>query len=197
MSESAPEEPTLAALLEQHYPTLRRMAAKALRDRASVERMSPTSLVAESVVRILAQRNKPIDGDHLRGLATVFMARVMSDHAKARMRAKRGSGRAARSLDELAEAGHEPGGADDRRTQAPLRALIAREALLEAMQAVAEDLPRAMEVMTLHLVANIPLARVAELVGISERTASRDLDEGRSALAARLGAEGGTGGLHG
>jgi DNA-directed RNA polymerase specialized sigma24 family protein len=64
--------------------------------------------------------------------------------------------------------------------------MIEREALLAAMQDVAETLPRSMEVMTLHLVAGIPLARVAELVGISERTASRDLEEGRAALGARM-----------
>ena len=40
--------------------------------------------------------------------------------------------------------------------------------------------------MTLHLVAEIPLARVAALVGVSERTAYRDLDEGRRALARKL-----------
>jgi DNA-directed RNA polymerase specialized sigma24 family protein len=43
-----------------------------------------------------------------------------------------------------------------------------------------------MEVVTLHLVANIPLARTAELVGVSERTAYRDLQDGREALAHQL-----------
>jgi DNA-directed RNA polymerase specialized sigma24 family protein len=185
MTEGAAGEPTLASLLEQHYGTLRLMAAKALRDRASVERMSPTSLVAESVVRMLQQRNRPIDDDHLRGLATVFMARVLADHAKARMRLKRGAGRNAASLDAAAD-DRGAAGREDRRAQAQLQALIEREALLSAMQDVAETLPRPMEVMTLHLVAGIPLARVAELVGVSERTASRDLDEGRAALAARM-----------
>ena len=187
MSNEDMGDPTLASLLEQHYGTLRMMAARALRDRASVERMSPTSLVAESVVRLLQQRNKPIDDDHLRGLATVFMARVLADQAKSRMRLKRGGGRISASIDASGDAAAVPVDGDLRRTQAPLRALIDREALLAAMQDVAEELPRPMEVMTLHLVAGIPLARVAELVGISERTAFRDLEEGRVALTARMG----------
>jgi DNA-directed RNA polymerase specialized sigma24 family protein len=54
------------------------------------------------------------------------------------------------------------------------------------MERVAVELPRAMEVVTLHLVANIPLARTAELVGVSERTAYRDLQDGREALAHQL-----------
>lgn len=40
-----------------------------------------------------------------------------------------------------------------------------------------------MEVLTLHVVGGIPLPRVAELVGISERTAYRELEAGRAALA--------------
>ena len=39
------------------------------------------------------------------------------------------------------------------------------------------------EVLTLHVVGGIPLPRVAELVGISERTAYRELESGRTALA--------------
>lgn len=54
------------------------------------------------------------------------------------------------------------------------------------MERVAEAMPRAMEIVTLHLVADIPLARTAELVGVSERTAYRDLQEGRKVLAEEL-----------
>jgi DNA-directed RNA polymerase specialized sigma24 family protein len=103
------------------------------------------------------------------------------------MRLKRGGGRISASIDASGDAAAVPVDGDLRRTQAPLRALIDREALLAAMQDVAEEQPRPMEVMTLHLVAGIPLARVAELVGISERTAFRDLEEGRVALTARMG----------
>jgi hypothetical protein len=41
---------TFAKLVEQHYASLRRIAARAIRNRTSPERMSPTSLVAETIL---------------------------------------------------------------------------------------------------------------------------------------------------
>ncbi len=68
----------------------------------------------------------------------------------------------------------------------PIRSLVDRDELLRAMEHLAHGLPRPMEIVTLHLVADIPLSRVAALVGVSERTAYRDLEEGRQALAKSL-----------
>jgi RNA polymerase sigma factor (sigma-70 family) len=179
---------SFAQLVEQHYSALRRIAERSIRSRAYPASMSPTSLVAESVMRLLQQRERPMGEAHLRGLATVFMARVLADSAKSRMRQKRGGGLQRRSLADpsvsvelgthvRASAG--TGGPSD-------GTAIDRDELLGAMERVAEVMPRAMEIVTLHLVADIPLARTAELVGVSERTAYRDLQEGRKALADEL-----------
>jgi DNA-directed RNA polymerase specialized sigma24 family protein len=46
--------------------------------------------------------------------------------------------------------------------------------------------PREMEVLTLHSVAGVPMARVAELLNVSTATAHRDLAAGRELLARRL-----------
>jgi DNA-directed RNA polymerase specialized sigma24 family protein len=48
-----------------------------------------------------------------------------------------------------------------------------------------------MEVLTLHVVGGIPLARVAELVGISERTAYREVELGRAELSLLMRHRGG------
>lgn len=175
------------AIVEQHYLTLRRLAARALRDRSHLERMSPTSLVAECMVRMMAQRDKPLSESHLRGLATVFMARILSDSARSRLRAKRGRGKTPRAmgLDEwdVPDMGSVTGAPAAVKSEAAEM----REALLDAMQLLADTMPRQMEVVTLHMVAGIPLARVAELVGVSERTAHRDLEAGKAALQQGLG----------
>lgn len=177
---------SFAALVETHYETLRRIASRAIKVRSYPERMSPTSLVAESVLRLLQQREKPASEEHLRGLATVFMARVLADAAKSRMRQKRGGGRRARSIEEptveldLSTRARAPD------APSPMRSLVDRDALLRAMEDIASEMPRPMEIVTLHLVADIPLARVADLVGVSERTAYRDLEDGRRALARKL-----------
>ncbi len=177
---------SFAQLVEQHYAALRRIAERSIKSRSYPASMSPTSLVAESVMRLLQQREQPMQESHLRGLATVFMARVLADSAKSRLRQKRGGRTARRSLADpdvslevaVTPRGNGNGTASD--------STIDRDELLGAMERVAEALPRAMEVVTLHLVADIPLARTAELVGVSERTAYRDLQEGRKALAQEL-----------
>jgi RNA polymerase sigma factor (sigma-70 family) len=179
---------SFAQLVEQHYSALRRIAERSIKARSYPASMSPTSLVAESVMRLLQQRERPMGEAHLRGLATVFMARVLADSAKSRMRQKRGGGLQRRSLAdpsvsiELGAHARESAGSG---TPTDGTA-IDRDALLRAMERVAEAKPRAMEIVTLHLVADIPLARTAELVGVSERTAYRDLEEGRKALADEL-----------
>jgi RNA polymerase sigma factor (sigma-70 family) len=177
---------TFAKLVEQHYASLRRIAARAIRNRTSPERMSPTSLVAETVLRLMQQREKPKSEDHLRGLATVFMTRVLADASRTRRAQRRGSGRSTRSMSDptveidLSLRARQSG------DRTPIRSLVDRDELLRAMEHLAHELPRPMEIVTLHLVADIPLSRVAALVGVSERTAYRDLEEGRQALAKSL-----------
>ena len=177
---------SFSALVEEHYSTLRRLAAREIRNRSGREQISPTSLVAESVMRLLQQREKPASADHLRGLATVFMARVLSDLSKSSRRVKRGGGRAPQPLDDTSVELNLSTRTRSGRTQGPIRSLIDRDLLLDAMESLAAEHPRQMEIVTLHLVGDIPMARVAELVGISERTAFRDLEQGRVALARRL-----------
>ncbi len=181
-------ETMFTSLVEQHYASLRQLAARAIRNRAYPERISPTSLVSDCMVRLLQQRDAPASEEHLRGLATVFMARVLADAGKSRRRKKRGSSQLAQSIDdrgiEIEVDVRRNGRAGS--TLAPSEPLVDRDVLLAAMEGLAAEYPRQMEVLTLHLVADIPLTRVAELVGVSERTAFRDLDEGRRALARKL-----------
>ena len=175
-----------ASLVEQHYVTLRRLAARALRNRSGLLAMSPTSLVAESVLRLLKQRQKPGTEEHLRGLATVFMARVLADAAKSRRRRKRNAGRPDRSVDDPAVEIDLSLRARGQGATSPIRSTVERDTLLIAMEDLAATMPRPMEVVTLHLVADIPLPKVAEMIGVSQRTAYRDLEEGRRALARKL-----------
>lgn len=179
---------SLGTLLEANYAVLRRIAARGIRNAARPDQVSPTSLVAECVVRLLQQRVQPVSESHLRGLTAIFVARVLTDQAKARMRHKRGSGSAVRSIDdpsinaavEAIATGEPPNGASEAAHSSE------RFAMLDAMERLSESMPRQMEIVMLHLVADIPIARVASLVDVSERTAYRDLEEGRAALAQAL-----------
>lgn len=179
---------SLATLLEANYAVLRRIAARGIRNATRPDPVSPTSLVAECMVRLLQQRVQPVSESHLRGLTAIFVARVLTDQARARMRRKRGSGSAVRSLDDPSVNAAVEALASADQSSAACEAAHSSErfAMLDAMERLSESMPRQMEVVTLHLVADIPIARVATLVGVSERTAYRNLEEGRAALAQAL-----------
>lgn len=185
-SRAATRAASLGTLVEGNYSELRRIASRQLRGSRLAGTMSPTSLVSESVVRLMRQRAVPAESAHLLGLATILMVQALCDRAKLRRAAKRG-----RRLP------HYTITADvhrDRRSSAASHSSPPTDASLAAMhhQLIAQmsDLmrthPRMMEIVTLHLVLDVPMPRVAELLGISERTCYRECGEGRRKLAARL-----------
>lgn len=173
----------MRALVERNYATLRDIARRKLRRSPMSRTMSPTSLVAEGIVRLMKQRTLPASAPHLSGLATILMAQALSDRAKIRRATKRNSG--AQPL---------PIGTDvplDRRLgrsgeTVAARPEVRRQELVAQMELIGREHPRRMEVVTLHLVLGIPLAEVARMLAISERTAFRELAAGRDALALAL-----------
>ena len=179
-----------AELVAEHYPALRDIATRTLRAEhetvgLDTAALAPTSLVTETVIRLMGQRELPADDSHLRGLASVFMTRVIADRRRRRLAAKRDA-RMTFRLDTEAEASLRAEGAGT-----PARADL--EQLERAMVLLAATHPRQMEVVTLHSVAGIAMGRVAQMLGISEATAHRDLDEGRRLLAKQLKSLGGPG----
>ena len=172
------------------YPALRDIATRTLRAEhetvgLDTAALAPTSLVTETVIRLMGQRELPADDSHLRGLASVFMTRVIADRRRRRLAAKRDA-RMTFRLDTEAEASLRADGSGT-----PARADL--EQLERAMVLLAATNPRQMEVVTLHSVAGIAMGRVAQMLGISEATAHRDLDEGRRLLAKQLKSLGGPG----
>ena len=172
-----------AELVSQHYPALRDIATRTLRAENETgafgaAALAPTSLVTETVIRLMNQRELPSNDSHLRGLASVFMTRVIADRRRRRL-ADRRDARATQRLDTEAERSLE-----GRAAAEGLRNDL--ELLERAMIDLATTNPREMEVVTLHSVAGIPMERVAQLVDVSLATAHRDLASGRELLARRL-----------
>jgi RNA polymerase sigma factor (TIGR02999 family) len=172
-----------AELIGRHYPALRDLAARTLRAEHETlgfgaAALAPTSLVTETVLRLMKQDELPLNDSHLRGLASVFMTRVIADRRRARLAQKRDA-RVTQRLD--TEIG---GGLRDDATSVPLRGDL--ELLEQAMIDLASTHPREMEVVTLHSVAGLGMDVVADLVDISVATAHRDLVTARSLLARKL-----------
>lgn len=173
-----------AELVSKHYPALRDIAMRTLRAERETAAfgpaaLAPTSLVTETVIRLMNQRELPSNDSHLRGLASVFMTRVIADRRRRRLAARRDA-RATQRLDTEAERLLEQPPADTPVDRGEL------ELLERAMIELAATQPREMEVVTLHSVAGIPMERVAEMVGVSLATAHRDLAAGRELLARKL-----------
>lgn len=184
---AGPEGPeslrTFALLVSEHYAALREIADRALRaEQAAAGRppaaIDPTSLVTETVIRLLHQRELPRDDAHLRGLASMFMTRVIADRRRARLAQSRDVRRTG-PLDAAAE-----GIAAGNGTEPAEREGLAL--LEQAMVELAGERPREMEVITLHAVAGIPMERVAELLGMSVATGYRSMERGRLLLAQKL-----------
>jgi RNA polymerase sigma factor (TIGR02999 family) len=173
-----------AELISQHYNALRDIAGRTLRAESETAgfgaaAVAPTSLVTETVIRLMAQRDLPTDDSHLRGLASVFMTRVIADRRRRRL-AERRDARATQRLDTEAEESLEQHLADTPFDKGEI------DRLEREMLKLAATNPREMEVLTLHSVAGVPMARVAELLNVSTATAHRDLAAGRELLARRL-----------
>ena len=149
--------------------------------------ISPTSLVAESVIRLMKQRSLPTNSPHLCGLATILMAQAIADRTKLRRAQKRGRGQKPLPIPGDVVVDHRrgrtsaSGSASNERT-----GTISTAEILRHLEVLGASIPRTMEVVTLHLVLGIPLERVAEMLSISERTAYRELLNGRERLAQRL-----------
>jgi len=174
-----------AELVSQHYAQLKDIAQRTLRAEHETAgfgaaALAPTSLVTETVIRLMDQRELPATDSHLRGLASVFMTRVIADRRRNRLAAKRDV-RLTQRLDTQAEDElHDPPPDGTGTPRADL------ELLERAMIDQAATHPRQMEVVTLHSVAGIAMDRVAAMVGISLATAHRDFADGRALLARRL-----------
>lgn len=156
-------------LIEAVYSDLHNMAAGRLRRSPAPDTIGPTELVNETVLRLIEQREKWKNREHFFAIATRLMLRVVIDRQRKRLSLKRGADIRLEPLER----------ADDERVQ--LQTLTSlEEAPSEPLRiglTLAEFLdtnPRAAEVVTLHVVADIPLPRVAEFLGVSVATVERD-----------------------
>jgi DNA-directed RNA polymerase specialized sigma24 family protein len=183
---SAAERAQLRLLVERNYKELHAIASRKLRTSALRRTMSPTSLVAEGVVRLMKQRALPKTSPHLGGLATILMAQALSDRAKHRRASKRAGN--AHCLRLGTDVPHDKRlGRGGERPKAEERSQVQQHELLAGLEALGREHPRQMEIVALHLVLGIPLVEVARMVKVSERTAFRALAAGRAALALALG----------
>jgi len=166
--------PALTSLLTKQYQALREMAGRILRSERLIKsskinrQMSPTSLVAESTLQLLAQRVTIQGDDHLQGLANISMQRVLSDRAR--------KGRALKRS----------GDPRDLLKAEEVKSEVQELAIMNAIEALRAVRPRQAEVITAVCLKELSIEQAATSLKMTVPTLNRDLRAAREWLSKRL-----------
>ena len=143
------------------YRELHRLAKVAMRRERADHTLQTTALVNEAYVR-LVQASLPWENRrHFYAVAARSMRRILVDHARHRVRQKRGGNAERISLDEVAVVGHE------------VNADVV--ALDEALDRLAVFDSRKAQVVELFYFGGLSYEDIAQVVDISAATVHRDL----------------------
>jgi RNA polymerase sigma factor (TIGR02999 family) len=165
------DENALQELMPLVYDELRRLAAHLLKNERPGHTLQPTALVHEAYLRMVdITRVDWHSRAHFLSLAAQMLRRLLVDHARAKRRAKRGSGRVLLSLTEV------PGSPPN------LDAI----ALDEALSELARIDPQQSRIVELRFFAGVSIEETATSLGISAATVKRDWAVARAWLYRRL-----------
>lgn len=163
------DEPALDALFSATYEELRRLAASVRRDDRS-QTLNPTALVNEAYLRLAPKLQAvPASRLHFKRIAARAMRQVLIEAARRRHALKRGGDLAFVPLNEEI-IGAETSAED----------LLALDAALDDL---ARLQPRHARLVEYRFFGGFDLAETAELLGVSESTATRDWRAARAWLA--------------
>jgi RNA polymerase sigma factor (TIGR02999 family) len=161
----------LEALMPLVYDELRRVAAHLMKKERPGQTLQPTALVHEAYLRLVDLTRVDLQSRaHFLALAAQMLRRLLVDHARAKGRAKRGSGRIVLSLEDV------PG------QERNLDVLALDEALRELALI---DL-RQSHIVELRYFAGVSIEETAASLGISVATVKRDWAVARAWLFRRL-----------
>ncbi|HLG56889.1 MAG TPA: sigma-70 family RNA polymerase sigma factor [Vicinamibacterales bacterium] len=151
----------LDALMPIVYGELHRLAKRSLRRERPDHTLQATALVNEAYVRLVGQtRMRWQNRAQFFGTAAQFMRRILVDHARDRLSAKRGSGAPRIELDEAILATQERG-----------IDLLALDAALERLEHLDARQGR---LVVLRFFGGLTIEEAAEVLEISPATAKRE-----------------------
>lgn len=155
------DQQALNQLMPLVYNELHRIAARYLRRERAGHTLQSTALINEAYLRIvnineITWQNRA----HFFGVAAQIMRRLLVDHARSKLYAKRGGGAARVTLDEAIV------GAAEREVD-----LLALDS---ALQLLAEIDPQQNRIIELRFFGGLTIEETAEVLGISTATVKRD-----------------------
>jgi RNA polymerase sigma factor (TIGR02999 family) len=158
------------------YDELRQVARRHLSREASPHPLSATTLVHETYLRLLQQRQ--VEADDRAGflaVAGITMRRILVDDARRRTRLKRGGQERPAELDQ------EPASLVD---EGDVEQVLALDALLERLSALDE---RAARIVEYRIFAGLTLEETAAALEVSVKTVQRTWSTARAWLRKELG----------
>ena len=163
-----------AQLLEEVYPTLKRIAGRQLRGVGGGKTLDTTALVNEAYLKLVDHADRTWENRaHFFAVTARAMRQILIDYARRRTRQKRGGGAEVLPLDEGKVA-----------VEREAERLIA---INEALERLGKDDPKLMEVVECRFFAGLTVEETAEALDISTRSVERHWADAKKALRAELG----------
>jgi len=155
------------------YGELRRVAGAYLRRERAGVGLQPTELVHEAFIRLIRQDTPDYQNRaHFLAIAAEHMRQILIDHARRRLRHKRGGGSIAVALDPNDFAVDPP----------PIDVLD----LDTALKTLATFDERKSRILEMHFFGGLTFVDIAEVLGVHVNTVARDLRLARAWRLARL-----------
>ncbi|HXI92082.1 MAG TPA: sigma-70 family RNA polymerase sigma factor [Blastocatellia bacterium] len=155
------DKQALDRLMPLVYDELHRMASRYLRREREGHTLQTTALINEAYLRIVDQnRVNWQNRAHFFGVAAQMMRRILVDHARSHLYAKRGGGAQKLTLDEA--------------IATPQERDLDLVALDDALTALAEIDPQQSRIIELRFFGGLTIEETAEVLNISPATVKRD-----------------------
>lgn len=168
------DEEAFRALTPLVYEEMRKLAAAHLRDERTNHTLQPTGLVHEAYIRLV---HRPTGNWKSRAqfyaVASQVIRRILVEHARARLRLKRGGGQTTVFLDSTVEW--------------PVQRSIQLTALDDALTALAELDPEQSRIVELRFFTGLSIADTATVLDVSPATVKRHWSSARAWLIRELG----------
>ncbi len=176
---SSGDKSVIERIMPLVYAELHRRANQYMRQERADHTLQPTALVHEVYLKLVQQREPTFrNRAHFYAISAQLMRRILTDHARARLAAKRGSGNLEQGQDE-AQPDAEP---LQLRDDQPVRLLAINDALHDL--ALLDS--RQEKVVEMRFFGGLTAEETAEVLGVSTRTVEREWSMARAWLYTRL-----------
>jgi RNA polymerase sigma factor (TIGR02999 family) len=163
----------LDGLMPLVYDELHRIAGRYLRREREGHTLQTTALINEAYLRIVDQNRVNWQSRaHFFGVAAQMMRRILVDHARSHLYAKRGGGAQKLTLDEA--------------IATPQERDLDLVALDDALTTLAQVDPQQSRIIELRFFGGLTIEETAEVIGISPATVKRDWNMAKAWLYGEL-----------